>query len=191
MVSPPTRSPSRLVARSRRPGQRRSRPSATSAAAPMTCSQLSSTSTRSCSPITSASRFGSGRPRAAAIAAGTPAGSPTGASSTRHPPKLEPGRGRPPDLQGQPRLAHPARAHQRDEAMLGEQLPELSQLLVAADERRQRLRDARRDATSTVTVRRGRRRCGRVQRGVLARGSPTPAGEARAPVPGRAPRPRS
>ena len=32
MVSPPTRSPSRLVARSRRPGQRRSRSSATSAA---------------------------------------------------------------------------------------------------------------------------------------------------------------
>ena len=64
MVSPPTRSPSRLVARSRRPGQRRSRSSATSAAVVITCSQLSSTSSSSRSPITSASRFGSGRSRA-------------------------------------------------------------------------------------------------------------------------------
>ena len=43
MVSPPTRSPSRLVARMRRPGQRRKRSSATSAAVVITCSQLSST----------------------------------------------------------------------------------------------------------------------------------------------------
>ena len=56
----------------------------------MTCSQLSSTSSSSCSPIISASRFGSGRSRAEAIAAGTPAGSPTGASSTRHPPERRP-----------------------------------------------------------------------------------------------------
>ena len=103
MVSPPTRSPSRLVARSRRPGQRRSRSSATSAAVVITCSQLSSTISSSRSPITSASRLGSGRSRAEAIAARTPAGSPTGASSTRHPPKLRPlgcGARRPPARAG-------------------------------------------------------------------------------------------
>ena len=49
-------------------GQRRSRSSATSAAVAITCSQLSSTISSSWSPIISASRFGSGRSRAAAIA---------------------------------------------------------------------------------------------------------------------------
>ena len=49
----------------------------------------------------------------------------------------------PPDLQGQPRLAHPAGADQRDEAMLGEQRPEVAHLRVAADQRCQRLGDAR------------------------------------------------
>ena len=46
MVSPPTRRPSRLVARSRRCGHRCSRSSATSAAAATRCSQLSSTEQR-------------------------------------------------------------------------------------------------------------------------------------------------
>jgi hypothetical protein len=41
IVSPPTRRPSRLVARIRRPGQRRNRSSATAAAVEITCSQLS------------------------------------------------------------------------------------------------------------------------------------------------------
>ena len=70
IVSPPTRNPSRLVARRRSPGHRRNKCSATSAAAVITCSQLSSTINRSCSPISSASRFGSGRSSADAIAAG-------------------------------------------------------------------------------------------------------------------------
>ena len=86
IVSPPTRKPSRLVARRRRPGQRRNRSSATSAAVVITCSQLSSRISRSRVPIISASRLGSGRSRADPIAAATPSGSPTCASSTRHAP---------------------------------------------------------------------------------------------------------
>ena len=73
---------------------------------------------------------------------GTPAGSPTGASSTRHPPKRRPSASAAADLEGQPGLAHPAGADEGDEAMLGEQRREVAQLRVAADQRRQRLRDA-------------------------------------------------
>ena len=120
MVSPPTRSPSRLVARSRRPGQRRNRSSATSAAVVITCSQLSSTISISRSPISSASRLGSGRSRAAAIAARNAGGIADGRELDQAPAEPQTvGRG-PPDLQREPRLADPSRPDERDEAMLGE-----------------------------------------------------------------------
>ena len=144
MVSPPTRSPSRLVARSRRPGQRRSRSSATSAAVVITCSQLSSTISRSRSPISSASRFGSGRSRAAAIAARTPAGSPTGASSTRQPPKLRSSADRRAPTSRASRVLPtppgPTRVTNRSSAS---RRGEVAPLGVAPDQRGQRLGDGR------------------------------------------------
>ncbi len=91
MVSPPTRSPSRLVARSRRAGQWRSKSSATSAAVVMTCSQLSSTMQH----LAIADHLGEpARVRAARARTRSRherrRDHPTGASSTRHAPNASP-----------------------------------------------------------------------------------------------------
>ena len=82
-TSPGTPSDSRLVARIRRPGQRPSNPAASSAQAPTTCSQLSSTISNDWSASHSASAasdlpgLAAVRPIASATAAATAARSPT------------------------------------------------------------------------------------------------------------------
>ena len=70
-------------------------------------------------------------------------GSPTGASSTRQPPNSRSVGLGARHLQREPRLADPARPDERDEPMLGEQLHEVAQLGVAADQRCQRFGNGR------------------------------------------------
>ena len=87
-TSPPVRSASRLVARTRSPGHEESNPSARRAAASTTCSQLSRTSKslfdrRWLASVSASGRPGCSRtPSAAAVAWGASSGSGSRASST-------------------------------------------------------------------------------------------------------------
>ena len=159
------------AARSR--GQRRRRSSATSAAVAITCSQLSSTTSSSRSPIT--------RPAAGigqAEGGGDRAAHRRGVADRRQLDQAgtlaQPLDGDQRDLEREPRLADPARAHERDEAVLAGERGELADLGVAADQRGQRHRDAEpRGAVGVVGhgTRRARRATG------PGRGSRPPAAQ--------------
>ena len=96
MRSPSTPSGSRLVASSAKFGQPRSSASASFAQAPMTCSQLSSRSSRPRPPtaptsVSSTGRPGSWRtPSTSATVTATRSGSPSGARSANHTPSPAP-----------------------------------------------------------------------------------------------------
>ena len=76
----------------------------------------------------------SGSPSARATAIGTSSGSVIGARSTYHTPSRELAGELGRDLDREPGFADPARTGQRHQPVVGQQLPQLGQLRVAADE---------------------------------------------------------
>ena len=147
-ASPATASGSRLVASTRTSSQAASSPAHSSAAAPITCSQLSSTSSSCRRARTRASTSAAGTPgcsRTPSAAATTPrtcAGSLHRGQLRQPRPVGEPARHRPGHLAGQPGLAHPARPGHRHQPVLLQQARDLAHRPVPADEARQRGREA-------------------------------------------------
>jgi hypothetical protein len=148
-ASPAIRSGSRLVARTRTSSHACSNLPHSAAAAPITCSQLPSTSSSCCwrtSTRASTSATGtpgcSRTPSATATTAGTCAPSCTGASSASHSPVGEPGRHPPGHRAGQPGLADPARPGHRHQPVLPQQPRHLAHRPGPADEAGQRGREA-------------------------------------------------
>ena len=119
--------------------------SAMLAATSMTCSQVSSTSSnrRPASPcatlFTEASPLSSS-PTAVATAAGTSLGSASGENCASHTPSAKCGRNSRASCDGQPRLANAPGPSQRDKPMRAHQVDDLSELVIPADQLRNRLR---------------------------------------------------
>ena len=147
---PSARSGSRLVATTRTAEPARSTASAIAAAASITCSQLSSTSSNRRSASACATRCAeisppaSSSPTAAATVAGTRPGSAQRRKLGEPDPvgKLRPQLAR--DRQGEPCLADAAGAGQGDEPMRGGKAHDFAQLVVPPDQLGNRLRQVSR-----------------------------------------------
>ena len=140
-TSPRTRSSSRLVVSSLRFAHD-STSVASSGAASITCSRLSSSNRSSRSPMCSSSPCLA--PSACAIVGSTRSGSRSPASSTQKTPALKSGTSSAGHLDREPRLARAARTGQRDQARpVLEQRGQLLDLAFASDERAGRARQVR------------------------------------------------
>ena len=165
MISPPTRSPSRLVASSRRPGQRSQQAlgdlggGRDHVLAVVEHDQHVAVADHLSQPVRVGQIEGGGDRR------GDTGRVANGSQLHQAPTQAQIFSRGAPDLEGEPGLAHPSRPDEGDEPLLGHQGGEVAPLGVAPDQRSQRLGDAR--PGPRHRNRGDERRWRRGQRGVL------------------------